>query len=142
MPNQEALSINLPTKEEKIPYSQLCGATSFCQYRITSGPFPHQLPTCLGKPTTPRERHQAQSTDARDPEPHQWEGGRKNRLTLCNISNSAPSFENLYVLRYPLEQDLGEMCVSAAVPTTRCRSPFLAANGTMAIEKADSFPSR
>ena len=62
--------------------------------------------------------------------------------TLCNNSKPAPSSVNLYVLRNPLEHDRGETWVSAAVPTTRWRSPPRAENGTTARENAASLLSR
>src|ERR1700733_8714165 len=66
--------------------------------------------------------------------------GRKLRA-LCMNSSPAPSSVKLYVQRKPLEHERGERKVSAAVPTTRCKSPPRAEKGTIAKEKAASFPS-
>ena len=62
--------------------------------------------------------------------------------TLCNSSKFVPSSVNRYVRIHPVVHDRGAMNVSCAVPTTRWSSPPFAANGTTAMEKADSFSSR
>lgn len=124
------------------PYSQPFEGVFSCQYHRSSTPFQLQQQAFPGTPTTPTAHHLLQSKS------HQKRSVRlpnkSSRIiqTLCWNSNARPSSTNLYVLKNPLEQLLGETCVSAAVPTTKCSSPLRAENGTMANENAASLSSR